>query len=220
MPASFSSDLSPVPSTPSTGYTQRHPSTPEGHAQSADMFVTPRAQHPEQCTDASQEGWPRTRPTPQVGNPATALSAAASGLDDPFEFRSEGTGLGLTRNLARRLDDGVAVYAATAMGTEPDCDASPTPAGQPKAKTEIRKKRLASQTQWDDQTTQMIGKIFRAIFRLEDRVERMANDVAIVKEQTEYTASRVRYEFHTEATAEHSGVGTPPPAPCTPQGGL
>ena len=163
MPASFSSDLSPVPNTPSSGYTQCRPSTPEEGAQSADIFMTPRAQHSEQYTDAPQEGWPRTRPTLQDGNPegpgglglsrsltertVALASTATGGLDDPF--KSEGTGL--TRNLARRLDDGVAVFAATIMD-ESDCevrtdrrDAPPTPAGQSRARTEIRKRRLASQ---------------------------------------------------------------------------
>ena len=107
-------------------------------------------------------------------------------------------------------------FAATAMSTEVDCktgEASPTPANQPQARTEIKKRRLASQTQWDDQTTQMIRKIFRAIFRLEDKVERVAKDVATVKEHTEYMGSRVRYELHTEAPAAHSGAGTPPYVP-------
>ena len=227
MPASFSSDLSPVPSTPSPGYNQCRPSTPEEGAQSADIFMTPRAQHPEQYTDAPQEGRLRTRPTlhwkggnPEgTGGPGPSWSltertaATAGGLGDPF--KSEGTGL--TRNLARRLDDSMVVLAATTMeesvweaGTDRRVT-SPTPAGQPIARTEIRKRRLASQTQGDDQTTQMIGKIFRAIYRLEDKVERMANDVAIVKQQTEHTGSRVRYEFCTdlEGPAEHSGDGNP-----------
>ena len=54
----------------------------------------------------------------------------------------------------------------------------------------------------------MIGKIFQAVYRLEDRVERMANDVAIVKEHTEYMGSRVRYEFRTEV--RDSGDDNPP----------
>ena len=225
MPASFSSDLSPVPSTPSPGYTQRRPSTPEEGAPSADIFMMPRAQHSEQYTDAPQEGQPRACPTLQGGNPnetrgpgfsgnlTERTAAMAGGLDDPF--KSEGTGL--TRNLARRLDDGVVVLAATIMDKS-DCEVgtdrrvtSPTPAGQPRARTEIRKRRLASQAQGDDQTTQMIGKIFRAIYRLEDKVERMASDMAFVKQQTEYTGSRVRYEFGTdsEVPTGHSGDGNP-----------
>ena len=190
--------------------------------------MTPRVQHADQFTDAPQEEGLCTRPTPQGGNPegprgpglswnlmekiAAPASAIAGGSDDPF--RSEGTGL--TRNLARRLDDSVPFFAPTAMNTEVNGEtgeASPTPANQPQARTEIRKRRLASQTQWDDQTTQMIGKIFRAIFRLEDKVEKVAKDVATVKEHTEYMGSRVRYELHTEAPAAHSGVGTPPHPP-------
>ena len=64
MPTSFSSDLSPVPSTPSSDYTQCRPSTPEGHTQSSDVFMTPWAQHADQFTDAPQEEGLRTRPTP------------------------------------------------------------------------------------------------------------------------------------------------------------
>ena len=110
----------------------------------------------------------------------------------------------------------MAVFAATVMNTELESetgDASPTPASQSQARTEIRKRRLASQTQWDDQTTQMIGKIFRAIFRLEDKVERVASEVAMVKEHTEYLGSRVKYELHTEVPVANSGVDTPPPPP-------
>ena len=143
-------------------------------------------------------------------------SASAAGLNDPF--RSEGSGL--TRNLAKRLDDSVAVFAATVINTDSDCETgsvSPTPASQSEARIEIRKRRLANQTQGDDQTTQMIGKIFQAIFHLEDKVKRVANDVARVKEYTEYMGSHIKYEFHTEEPAAYPGVGTPPPAP--PLGG-
>ena len=134
LPTSFSSDLSPAPSTPSSNYTQCRPSTPEGHTQSSDIFMTPRAQHVDQLsTDAPQEEGLCTRPTPQGGNPegprgpglswnlteriAAPASTIAGGLDDPF--RSEGTGL--TRNLARRLDDSVPFFAVTAMNMEVNC---------------------------------------------------------------------------------------------------
>ena len=173
--------------------------------------MTPRAQHSEQYTDAPKEGQPRTCPTLHGENPdgtrglgfsgslTKRTATTAGGLDDPF--RSEG--MGLTQNLVRRLDDSVVVLAATIMdeldwevGTDRRVT-SPTPAGQPRARTEIRKRCLASQAQGDDQTMQMIRKIFQAIYRLEDKVERMANDVAIVKQQTEYTGNQVRYEFCT-----------------------